>query len=69
MQVNKPEGNPKTGRTNSTTEYREEAAARRLGKSEMLREAAHRREEDAWEKRAEKWALLPGSSQEEDKSP
>ena len=50
-QVSKPESNPKTGRTNSTTKYREEAAAERLGRSEKLMEAACRREEDEAENR------------------
>ena len=43
-QVNKPESDPNTGRTNSTTKYRKEPASERLGRSERQREAAHRRE-------------------------
>lgn len=38
IRVNKPESDQKTGRTNTTTQYREEAAAKR---SQRRREAAH----------------------------
>ena len=44
IQVNKPEKNPKTGRTNSITKYKEEPAAENLGRSERQREATHRSE-------------------------
>ena len=40
IQINKKKCNPKTGRTNSTTKYREEAAYERLEMSERWRDAA-----------------------------
>lgn len=60
--LNKPESNPRTGRRNPTTKYREEAASERLGRSEMWMEAVHRKEGAVHGERAEKWALAPGSS-------
>lgn len=51
----------KIGRTNSTTKYRE-AASEKLGREEMQKEAASKKEGTVCTERAEKQAMAPGSS-------
>lgn len=63
-QANKLDSTPRTGRTSSTTNYRDEAASGRLKRSERLTEPERGRKLYEW-RRQRNQALALGSSQGE----